>query len=63
MVVLGEEIYAGAGDAEHGCDGGRDDRAASSYARAAERVIEFLNVQLSPAEVIGIEVRQYVGRA
>jgi hypothetical protein len=26
-----------------------------------QRVIEFLNVQMSPAEVIGIEVRQYVG--
>jgi hypothetical protein len=25
------------------------------------RVIEFLNVQMNPAEVIGIEVRQYVG--
>jgi hypothetical protein len=27
-----------------------------------QRVIEFLNVQMSPAEVIGIEVRQYVGQ-
>jgi len=26
------------------------------------RVIEFLNTQMSPAEVIGIEVRQYVGQ-
>lgn len=26
------------------------------------RVIEFLNVQMNPAEVIGIEVRQYVGQ-
>jgi hypothetical protein len=26
------------------------------------RVIEFLNSQMSPAEVIGIEVRQYVGQ-
>jgi hypothetical protein len=26
-----------------------------------QRVIEFLNVQMKPAEVIGIEVRQYVG--
>lgn len=26
------------------------------------RVIEFLNAQMSPAEVIGIEVRQYVGQ-
>jgi hypothetical protein len=26
-----------------------------------QRIIEFLNVQMSPAEVIGIEVRQYVG--
>jgi hypothetical protein len=27
-----------------------------------QRVIEFLNVQMNPAEVIGIEVRQYVGQ-
>lgn len=27
-----------------------------------QRVIEFLNVQMSPAEVIGIEVRQYAGQ-
>ena len=27
-----------------------------------QRVIEFLNVQMSPAEVIGVEVRQYVGQ-
>jgi hypothetical protein len=25
------------------------------------RVVEFLNVQMSPAEVVGIEIRQYVG--
>ena len=27
------------------------------------RIIEFLNVQMSPAEVIGIKVRQYVGES
>jgi len=26
-----------------------------------KRVVEFLNVQMSPAEVLGIEIRQYVG--